>query len=288
MRLYLAFLPSTTSIHGKGCASRRKMCNFTSRSCVRPRQSIVIFDTWRRTVGKTCNFTSRSCFDHAMIHGKGCEWRRHVGKMCNFTSRSCVRPRQSMGRVARHADMLEKCATLPRVRAFDHANPWEGLRVTPTCWKNMQLYLAFVRSTTPIHGKGCASRRHVGKLCNFTLRSCVRPRQSMGKVARHADMLEKCATLPRSTTPIHGKGCASRRHVGKTCNFTSRSCVRPRQSMVRVARGVLKMSFYDAFARSTTPIHGKGCIPDGGVGAGSGFGKNTRRHVARKHHLRRV
>ena len=50
-----------------------------------------------------------------------------------------------MGRVARHADdMLEKCATLPRVRAF-------GL-------ENMQLYLAFVRSTTSIHGKGCAWR----------------------------------------------------------------------------------------------------------------------------------
>ena len=238
VQLYLAFLPSTTSIHGKGCASRRKMCNFTSRSCVRPRQSIVIFDTWRRTVGKTCNFTSRSCFDHAMIHGKGCEWRRHVGKMCNFTSRSCVRPRQFMGRVARHADMLEKCATLPRVRAFDHANPWEGLRVTPTCWKNMQLYLAFVRSTTPIHGKGCASRRHVGKLCNFTLRSCVRPRQSMGRVARHADMLEKCATLPRVRAFDHANPW-ERLHVTPTC--------------------WKNVQLYLAFVRSTTPIHGTGC-----------------------------
>ena len=27
-----------------------------------------------------------------------------------------------MGRVVRLADMLEKCVTLPRVRAFDHAN----------------------------------------------------------------------------------------------------------------------------------------------------------------------
>ena len=166
--------------------------------------------------------------------------------MCNFTSRSSVRPRQSMGRVARHVE-------------------------------NVQDYLAFKRSTTPIHGKGCAWRRHVGqnvqlylafkrrafdhanpweglramlKMCNFTSRSSVRPRQSMGRVARHADMLDKM------------------------CNFTSRSCVRLRQSMGRVARGADELPFYDAFARSTTPIHGKGCIPDGGVGARSGFRKN--------------
>ena len=73
-------------------------------------------------------------------------------KMCNFTSRSVARPRQSMGRVARGAGKLEKVAILPRVRAFDHANPWEGLRVTPT-------------------------------RCHFTTRSRARPRQSMVRVA---------------------------------------------------------------------------------------------------------
>ena len=86
----------------------------------------------------------------------------------------------------------------------------------------------------------------------------------------------KCATLLRVqslTTPIHGDF----RCVTPGCNFTSCSCIRPRQSMGRVARHADKVSFYDAFARSTTPIHGKGCIgciPDGGVGAGCGFRKN--------------
>ena len=60
----------------------------------------------------------------------------------------------------------------------------------------------------------------------------------------------------------------------KMCNFTSHSSVRPRQSMGKVARGADELRFYDGFAHSTTPIHGKGCIPDGGVGAGSGFRKN--------------
>ena len=125
--------------------------------------------------------------------------------------------------------------------------------------ENVQLYLAFKRSTTPIHGKGCASCRKCAtlprvpafdqanpweglrvmpKMCNFTSRSCVRPGRSMGRVTRHADML------------------------GKVCNFTSRSRVRPRQSMGRVARHADELRFYDAFARSTTPIHGNGCIPD--------------------------
>ena len=37
-----------------------------------------------------------------LISGKGCAWRRHVGKMCNFP-----------------------------VPAFDHANSWKGLLVSP-------------------------------------------------------------------------------------------------------------------------------------------------------------
>ena len=57
-----------------------------------------------------------------------------------------------MGRVARGAEKLDKIVILPRVRAFDHANPWEGLRVAPT-------------------------------RCHFAPRSRARPRQSMVRVA---------------------------------------------------------------------------------------------------------
>ena len=112
------------------------------------------------------------------------------------------------------------------------------------------------------------------KSCNFTSRSVAQPHQSMQRVARGPDKLQLYLAFGRSTTPIHGKGCAVRRKVGKRCNFTSRSRVRPPQSMVRVARHAEKLQLYLAFARSTTPIHGKGCIPDRWHGAGSGFRKN--------------
>ena len=152
-----------------------------------------------------------------------------------------------------------KVATLPRVPAFDHANPWEGLRVAP-------------------------------KMCNFSSRSVARPRQSIVIFDTSRRTVGKKTTLPRAPAFDHAipweglrvtpKMCnfTSRsvarprqsivifdtwhRTVGKRCNFTSRSCVRPCQSMGKVARGADKVPFYDAFARSTTPIHGKGCIPD--------------------------
>ena len=104
---------------------------------------------------------------------------RGAPKSCNFTSRSVAGPRQSMVRVAWDAEKLEKVATLLRVRSLDYANPWEGLRGTPKSWKKLQIYLAFARSTTPIHGKACAGRRKVGKKCNFTSRSVARPGESM-------------------------------------------------------------------------------------------------------------
>ena len=63
-----------------------------------------------------------------------------------------------------------KVATLPRVRAFDHANPWsEGLRVTP-------------------------------KTCNFASAALrARPRQSMSirVAALNAEKLVKLPALPR-------------------------------------------------------------------------------------------
>ena len=88
-----------------------------------------------------------------------------------------------------------KCATLPRVPAFDHANPWEGSRVTP----KLLFYLAFLRLTSPIPGKGC----------NFTSRSVARPGQSIVKID------------------------ASR----KNCHFTTRSDARPGRSIVKIDGG---------------------------------------------------
>ena len=196
LQLYLAFGRSTTPIPGKGCAWRRKVgknCNFTSRSVARPRQSLVTVARGADMLEKMCNFTSRS-WEGLRVTPEMCNFtsrsvarprqsivifdtsRRTVGKRCNFTTRSCVRPRQSMGRVARHAENLQLYLAFSRSTTPIHYN---FRYVALNGWKNMQLYLAFLRSTTPIHGKGCASRRHVGKMCNFTSRSVARPRQSI-------------------------------------------------------------------------------------------------------------
>ena len=99
-----------------GVACGPKICNFILRSVVRPRQPIVIFDKSRQTVGKNCNFTSHSCV------------LRVAPTSCHFTTRSRARPRQS-GRVAHHDQNVQ---LLPCVQALDHANPWEGLPVAPT------------------------------------------------------------------------------------------------------------------------------------------------------------
>ena len=125
------------------------------------------------------------------IHGKGCASRRHVGKNVQLYL-AFVRLTTPVHR--KGCASCRKCATLPRVQAFDHANPWEGLRV-------------------------------MLKMRNFTSRSSVRPRQSTVRVARHVENVQLYLTFKRSTTPIHGKGCALRIQVGKMCNFTSRSCV---------------------------------------------------------------
>ena len=112
----------------EGLLVSAKLCNFTSRSVARPRQSIVIFDASRQT----------------------------VGKRCNFTSRSCVRPRQSLGRVARARQNVQLYLAFSRSTTPTHCN--SRCCVTPNCRKKMQLYLAFLRSTMSIHGKGCAWR----------------------------------------------------------------------------------------------------------------------------------
>ena len=75
------------------------MCNFTSRSVPRPRQSIVKIDAWHLTVGKCVILHRVFAFDLAN------PWER----------------------LLRYAKRSEKCVILPRVFAFDLANPWEGV-----------------------------------------------------------------------------------------------------------------------------------------------------------------
>ena len=58
------------------------------------------------------------------------------------------------------------------------------IRVVPPSRRKVALYLAFGRSTTPIHGKGCAGRRKVVRP-----RSRARPHQSMVMVAFPIDGL---------------------------------------------------------------------------------------------------
>ena len=105
-----------------------------------------------------------------------------------------------------------KVAALPCARTLDHANPRKGFRGNPARTlkvaklprvrsldhtmvrvargpQKLQLYLAFGRSTTPIHGKGCAGRRIVRKKLQLYL------------------------ALAHSTTPIHCKGRAGPRKV---------------------------------------------------------------------------
>ena len=184
LQIYLAFGRSTTPIHGKGCASRRKV-----------KKKLQLYLAFGRAT--------------TQIHGNGCASRRNVEKMCNFTSRSRVRPRQSLGRVARDTEKLQIYLAFGRSATPIHG---KGCASRRHVGKNVQLYLALARSTTPIHGNGCVRSikiatlprvrafdhanpweglRVAPKMCNFTSRSRVRPRQSMGRVARHADMLEK-------------------------------------------------------------------------------------------------
>ena len=187
------------------------------------RSTIVIFDTWRRTAVKRCNFTLRSCvrphqsMERVARHAENFQLyltfsRSTTPIHCNFRYvapngwkkmqlylaflRSTT-PIHGKGCVSRPKN-VQLYLAFSRSTTPIHCN---FRYVAPNGWKKMQLYLAFVRSTTPIHGKGCEWRRHVGKMCNFILGSCVRPRQSIVIFD------------------------TSRRTLGKGCNFTLRSCV---------------------------------------------------------------
>ena len=117
----------------RGLRGGPKSCNFTSCSRARPRQSIVKGLRGRIKVGKKMQLYLAFARSTTPIHGKGCT-----------------------GRI--------KVATLPRVRAFDHANLWQWLRVTPT---SCNFTWRFARSTTPIHGKGCIPDRWHGAGSGF-------------------------------------------------------------------------------------------------------------------------
>ena len=126
----VAFSRSTRPIHCKnrGAERLKKMCNFTSRSVPRPRQSIVKIDASRLTLWKCVILPRVFAFDF---------------------------PNPWEG-LLRHAKRSEKCVILPRVFAFDLANPWE---VVTRHADNVSFYDALWRSTRPIHGKGCIPER---------------------------------------------------------------------------------------------------------------------------------
>ena len=137
----VAFSRSTRPIHCKNRGAERfgKMCNFTSRSVPRPRQSIVKIDASRLTLGK-CVILPRVLHLTSPIPGKGCSvppnGRENVsfylaflhltspipGKglrvtptMCHFTTRFDARPGQSMVRVAFPMEASELAPALERI-----------------------------------------------------------------------------------------------------------------------------------------------------------------------------
>ena len=170
----IATLPSVRAFdHANPCEGLQislkmhiKSSNFTSRSCVRPRQSLPI-------PVKGCKFRLNA-------HEKKQFYLAFVRSTTPIPANPCEGLQIS-------PQCTSKVATLPSVRALDppipvkgckvhaldHANPCEGLQSAP---RNVSLYFAFVRSTLPIPVKGCKVRR---TMCHFTSRSCARPRESL-------------------------------------------------------------------------------------------------------------
>ena len=107
---------------------------------------------------------------------KGCKLRRmHIVTLPRVRAFDHANPCEGL------QSALRRFVTLPRVRAFDHANPCEGLQVSNPC-EGLQ-----IRALDPrIPVKGCKVRaldpanpceglqvRRI--MCHFTSRSCVRP-----------------------------------------------------------------------------------------------------------------
>ena len=135
----VAFNRSTRLIHCKNRGAERfhKMCNFTSRSVPRPRQSIVKIDASRfenmsfylaflhltsPIPGKGCSVSPKSRENVSFylafltltyrIPGKGL---RVVPTMCHFTMRLDARPGQSIVRVAFPTEVSELAPALERI-----------------------------------------------------------------------------------------------------------------------------------------------------------------------------
>ena len=118
-----------------------------------------------------------------------------------------------------------KVATLPRVRTLDHANPRKRLRGNP------------------------AGTLKVATLPRVRTIDHANPRKRLhGNPAG----TPKVAPLPRVRALDHANPRRGLHGAPKSCNFTSRSRARPRQSTQRVA------------------------FPIDGIGAGSGFRKKDR------------
>ena len=117
-------------------------------------------------------------------------------------------------------------------------------------------------------------------MCHFTTRSVAfnRSTRPIHCKNRGAERFDKCVILPRvfaSDLANPWEGLLRRAKKSETCvilpSVFDFDLSNPWEA---VTRYVYDVSFYEAFGRSTRPIHGKGCIPDGGVGAGSRFRKN--------------
>ena len=118
-----------------------------------------------------------------------------------------------------------KVATLPRVRTLDHANPSKGCAGSLREPQKLQLYLAFSRSTTPIHAEGCASRRKCATLPRVQAFDHANPWEVLRVTLT---CWKKCVTLPPVPAFDHANPWEGLRVAPKMCNFTSRSSVRPR------------------------------------------------------------
>ena len=107
-------------------------------------------------------------------------------------------------------------------RHFSHGFVRAGTLREP---EKLQLYLAFGRSTTPIPGKGCAWRPHVGKNVQLYLAFLRLTTRIPGKgCSCHPKfvILRRVQSLDQAMGQSIAKIDASRQTVGKMCHFTSR------------------------------------------------------------------
>ena len=214
----------------KGLRGTPKNSNFTSRSRARPRQCMQ--RVAREPCGnpESCNFTSRSRTRPRQSTQRVARGAYMLLKRSNFTSRSCIRPRQSTQKVARGAYMLLKSNNFT---SRSRARPRQSMETVARGAYELQLYLAFARSTTPIHGNGCAGRRKVATLPRVRAFDHANPWKGLRVMPKSCNFTSRSRARPRQSM-ARVRRCADM--LLKRCNFTSRSRLRPRQSTQRVAR----------------------------------------------------